>query len=121
MKHDATDVAFPGWSDPEPSHRWTNARACDISFAVADRSAFRGTLTLAARPLGTQRLSLSLNGQPFYSGVLADGASQLEVGFPPGLLVEGNNRLTFELPDAHAPGGGDARLLGLALESFVLR
>ena len=80
-----------------------------------------GTLTLAARPLGTQRLSLSLNGQPIHSGVLADGATGLEVTFPPALLVDGPNRLTFQLPDARVPGGGDTRVLGLALESLQLR
>jgi len=121
--HTSDKVLFVGWSDAELTHRWSSGKSSRIVFFLDDQKkrGFRGTLFINAGSFGKQRMNICLNDHRFYSGELNTLNASLQVPFDPSFLIEGENNLRFDLPDAQKPGTDDPRVLALALKSFSLQ
>jgi hypothetical protein len=96
--------------------RWSAAQA-EVTFSVPEPIALSCCLT--ATTFQAQRIEIRLNGQ--IVGRLHSGggpAVPLNIELPASLLQK-NNVLTFDLPDARSPlsvgQGDDARVLGMGL------
>lgn len=114
--------AFPGWHAAEAEHRWTNGGRARILFGIRADTVYKGRITLDYGSLGQQRVVLFLNGHLLGRYQLDSWKGQVDILFDAGQLSrDGVNALTFELPDAHAPGGGDTRVLAVALRKLTLQ
>jgi hypothetical protein len=119
------DQHFPkGWSIAEATHRWSQGLESEISFKLRDgRRPARKVYTLAisAASNGKQHVTVLINGKEI--GTL-DFAGQLEtktVHFDSAILLKrGLNKITMKVPDAHTPGNGDPRVLGIRLAALVI-
>ncbi|MGH8601334.1 MAG: beta galactosidase jelly roll domain-containing protein [Gammaproteobacteria bacterium] len=113
--------ALPGWHAFEAEHRWTDGKQAKVLFRVQPNATYKGRLTLDFGSLGAQRVSLLLNGQPLGDYQLNSWRGRIDFTFDPGQLNrEGTNTLEFKLPDAHAPGNGDPRVLAIAMRNLGL-
>jgi hypothetical protein len=103
---DADKYFWYGWNEGPPDSRWTENRSA-LVFALGTELAtvMRINLTpyLVAGKLKAQRVSVTLNGQPLATFVLAaPEASTQTIPLPPEIMRE-KNILSFELPDAESP------------------
>lgn len=120
VTYKSPSLSFGKWSYPETSFRWTEGKECSVGFVLDEPVEDLSRLIVKGAPLGAQRLALKLNGKNIYSGKIDGGPQTLEIDLPRQVLARGDNQLIFQLPDARAPGNGDPRLLGFALESLGL-
>ncbi|MFN2370545.1 MAG: hypothetical protein ABR506_05240, partial [Candidatus Krumholzibacteriia bacterium] len=120
---DAGVWAWSGWHGPESapdgSFRWSLGDSSGLAFAAAEALAGLPDpqLELSLGALGRQRVGVALNGRAL-GQVTVEGfmARPVRLPLPAGLLQAGpGNSLTFGVPGAASPGGGDARRLGVRL------
>jgi hypothetical protein len=114
-------VGYDGWHDREPGYRWSAGRSSKIVFLLRTdnkRLGIRG-FSLRVAPLGDQRISVFLNGEPVYSGILTE-QGQVDITFPASFLVDGENIIRIDCPNAHSTAM-DKRSRGIALSSFSFR
>jgi len=120
LSHMAPQFFFHNWQVPEQGFRWSKGRSASLVFH-APAAEFTGQLHLSVQPLGRQKVELSLNDIPIFSGTIEGSTQAIMIDFDPALLrAEGTNTLEFRLPDARAPDGPDTRILALALHSLTL-
>ncbi len=106
-----------GWSGPDKRFRWTSAPEASLHFSMDPVGAAVVELTMSS--FEPQRILVEINGTRVGS-FQGDGTSlrHYQVAVPASLM-RAHNRLTFRLPDAHAPRsvgmGGDVRLLGASV------
>jgi hypothetical protein len=118
---DADKFLWNGWSEPEPTHRWSEEREATVIFAEAPV-----TDTLLRMSVGgyvghggiaEQRLTLRLSGHIVAAYVLKEEAAREVAVMLPKNLLRQKNVLVFELPDASAPSSidhsTDGRQLGI--------
>jgi hypothetical protein len=120
LANDSPLLLFSGWSNSEKTHRWSLGKSSSINFNLNARDLQANKLTLAGNSFGEQRLVLILNGKKIYSGSLSGAPQELVIDIPVNGFKDGTNTLSFETPDARAPGAGDTRVLGFSLKSFKL-
>ena len=116
----AAEWVGAGFSGAEPGHRWTEARAAELRFPVPAPGPV--WLKLHGSSFGKQRVRLSVNEHPLAAFVW-NGSEPAEFSCRvPQEILQPDNRLTLELPDAKSPRSmginDDPRLLALALKSL---
>lgn len=115
------DAALWGWHAAEAEHRWSAGGLAKIIFQVQLDVPYEGHLKLELGSLGSQRVSVLLNGQLLGNYQLDSWHQEIAFNFDPGQLNRNKaNILEFKLPDARAPGNGDDRVLALALRNLTL-
>jgi len=119
--HKSNSFIYLGWSDPEPRHRWSDAKSSRIIFKIVHFEKFEGVLRLNFGTLGKQKITILMNGSEIYSDVINASDRIIEIPFKKTLLSNGMNTIEFDLPDARQPGNGDPRTLALALKSLQIR
>jgi hypothetical protein len=115
-----------GWSSPETSHRWNDGKEAVVAFRLKkDRriSQRNGnySLILYAGSNGSQRVTVFIND--IHVGDLSfDGTYEKKrLSFDARILRDkGMNTITLKIPNAHTPGNGDTRTLGLSIVSFAV-
>jgi len=110
-------IEWTGFSTAEPNFRWTDGRQASASLFLAEPDKVF-MLSLRAFALGDQNVTIKVNGEAIFSGMV--GPISRLFKFKINSMKPGYNVIGFSLPDAHAPGNGDHRMLGLALESLRL-
>jgi hypothetical protein len=122
FSHSSDGVVWMGWSDPEPTHRWSLGTSSTIMF-LADNSnkIFEGTINLHAGSLGKQHVFIFLNGKEIYSNELNAWDENIAIEFPSSWIETGKNTIEFQLPDARQPENGDTRVLALALKEIQIK
>lgn len=114
-------VGYDGWHAAEGGYRWSAGRSSKIVFLLhpgLDRQGMR-TLSLKITPLDRQQTDVFINGKLVHSGVVST-SSQVNIVFPASLLLEGENVIRIDCPNAHGTET-DRRKRGIALDSFSLR
>lgn len=109
-----------GWSYPEITHRWSNAKYAEIIFKIVDTSQFEGKINISIFPHEKQSIVIFLNEHIIYSSLHLQ-QSTLEINFDKKILKNGINRLSFQIPDAKKPASPDPRLLGIAFTNISLK
>ena len=125
----ATDpYLFYGWSTREAVSRWTDRGRAVMAFGLerGEGRTLRIKLTpfLVPGKLEAQNVTLKLNGQVIGTLIFQRAeAKEYSVSLP-GAVLQKENILTFDLPDAASPKnlgvGEDMRLLGISVEWFEL-
>jgi glycosyltransferase involved in cell wall biosynthesis len=113
--HRSNSVEWKGFGEPEQGFTWSSGTKAEIVFrwGVATDG---GQLSVSCFSLGEQRVTVSLNGVEFLRETLDGNDTHLIGNLPP--LLQGENVLTFDLPDARQPDEKDQRFLALALRDF---
>lgn len=125
---DADKYLWYGWSGREPQNRWTDRNRAAIVFSLEEIK--DSTLLIKLNPflapgkLERQRVEIKLNNQTITTLNLKDTeAKEYSIALPSSLLQR-DNVLTFNLPDAASPQdlniSEDARLLGISVEWFEI-
>lgn len=95
-----------GFNEGAPDARWTEKKAA-VVFALGEAkpSMMKLSLTpyLVPGKLTTQRVSVSLNGQPLQAFELTDSTTAVQTITLPHESLRDENVLILELPDAEAP------------------
>jgi glycosyltransferase involved in cell wall biosynthesis len=112
----SSEVVWSGFSNPEKEWRWTCDDRAEIQFCIA-AELDGADLGLVFDIFGTQAFSILLNGNEIYRE--KHSANKMRLDFS-GVLRSGPNTLVFNLPEAHAPGEHDNRLLGVAIRSILI-
>jgi glycosyltransferase involved in cell wall biosynthesis len=110
---DCPSIEWSGFSTAEPTFRWTDGRKASASLFLAEPDSMH-TLSISTFALGDQNVTVSVNGERVFNGIVGPSSRRLDLTID--LLRPGYNVISFDLPDARAPGHGDNRLLALALE-----
>lgn len=116
---DSSQLSFVGWSQVEPTHRWSVGSSSSVSFNISSENQEARRLILKGWSFGAQRIAIFLNGQKIHDAILTGAPESVAINLPADLLEIGDNTLQFELPDARVPDNGDPRTLGFALESIA--
>ncbi len=106
-------IDWKGFSTAEPAFRWTDGHKASVTLFLTESSNVL-MLSIRAFAFGEQPVTISVNDEPIFKGIL-DRTSRLWQFRVEG-MAPGYNVISFDLPNASAPGNGDYRLLGLALE-----
>jgi len=117
-------VSFPDWSIAETSHRWSRDKHATILFSLTPDKQYEGKLLIKGPVLGTQRVTVWLNGTEISKVRLSETSNccNWSVQFSPDLLrADGLNAFEFDLPDAHKPGNGDQRMLAIGIQTVQIR
>ena len=117
---DSQQTSFVSFSHPEANFRWTEGQTAQLSHVFTKQNLL-GEARLQAAFLGSQNLTIELNGQQIYQDHFDGGERDIRFTFPPSLLNAGLNTFTFHLPDAHKPSSADPRILGMAFRKLSLR
>jgi glycosyltransferase involved in cell wall biosynthesis len=119
VDHEANSrlIEWTGFGSAEQAFRWTAGYQASASLFLA---AFDSALMLSIRTFafGDQNVTIRVNDDPIFSGIV--GASSRLLKFRVETMKPGYNVISFDLPDARAPGNGDNRMLGVALQSIRL-
>ncbi len=114
-------LVFIGWSDPERTYRWSSSTTPKIIFKTNTiEQTFAGNITFHVDSFGNQNVTMLLNGQQIFSGILNGQDEKILIANLPSTIQNGLNILEFQLPDARRPGGGDRRRLAVALKSIQI-
>ncbi len=117
---DASSVVFAGWSHPEAEHRWSRGHLAEIHFRLPPGERPR-RLSIDARTMGQQSLTLELNGATLFEAARGPAAFPLVVDVPASAWTGGDVQvLRLRLPDARPPGRADPRKLAVALRWLAL-
>lgn len=119
MDHRCISIDWRGFSGIEQEFRWTDGRRSAMVFECPQGTPSYGFLVLKLDTLDQQRITVNFNGK-MVSQVVRSG-SHIQFEIPVDNLESGLNILELELPDARAPGNGDARELGVAVREFEVR
>jgi len=121
-------LLLEGWGDTEPGFRWTCEPHARLAFAVETPRALELSLVgdmFSPNSRLEQRLIVSLNGVPIGQQTLHDPMQHTLVFQIPAEIVQKDNTLRLELPDAKSPLemgiSKDWRKLGFALRRFEVR
>ena len=109
---------FIGWSQEEPTHRWTECESCSIEFNIPENDEALKKIILKGLGNGPQRVNCILNGSSIHKTTLSSVPEEIEIIIPSGAFKTGLNKLELDLPDAKVPENGDLRKLGFALQEF---
>lgn len=120
IAYDSTQAAFVGFYELEAGFRWSKGHDASLSF-IRGEQALSGEINLKADFLGSQRLTVLLNGQKVYQGHLSGEGQEIRFSFSMSLLSDNLNTLTFHLPDARKPSNGDPRILAMAFRRLSLK
>ena len=121
---EANRFLFYGWSDREPTSRWTDRGRAIVAFKLdqvtATKLRFSAGPFLAPGKLNAQHVTIKLNDRELATLVLNEAAFQeYTIPLPAGAL-QNENVLSFEIPDADSPrnagAGEDYRLLGINVQ-----
>jgi hypothetical protein len=120
-KRGADKYLWYGWSDAEPAYRWSNRGKAAIIFALGKVEECRLRIKLspfiAPGKIEEQRVAIMLNGQRLATLTLQKAELETYEIVLPARLLQAQNVLEFELPDADTPKAlhlsEDARLLGV--------
>lgn len=115
-------LAFVGWHEPWPLHRWSRGPASEIYFGVTEEDSYKGELRLTGQFQGRQVVRVSINDLEVDRFEAAGTAStSYEVHFDPGLLSNSRlNLVTLEFSDASQPSRGQHFHMAMALEALTL-
>jgi hypothetical protein len=121
IHYDDARVGYDGWHDRETGHRWSAGHTSKILFLLQleEKKSGMRRLALQVDPLGTQRIAVSINGTLVYSGLLTE-KGQVDIVFPTSLLIDDENTLRLDCPDARKTDT-DVRKKGVAIAWFTLR
>ena len=119
----AAPYLWYGWSDAGGPYRWTEGREATVVFALEEIAAaqlrMKFTPWLVPEKLSQQRVKISLNGRPLDTLTLKESGTQEYSRALPKEILQANNILLFELPDAASPKAlginDDARTLALGV------
>ena len=120
IPYNSAEAAFVGFSHLEAGFRWSEGQNASLSFVLGEQS-LSGEANLLAGFLGSQALTIKLNGQQIYQGHFDGGEREMRFSFAPELLHAGLNTFTFHLPDARKPASEDPRILAMAFHSLSLK
>lgn len=120
QKHESRFINWGhGWSHAEIDHRWTIGYEATLGFSVAlSNDNNKRNIRLRFHTLGKQKISIFINDIFLYQDVV--DSSDHEVFLNNIIFFKKENCLTFKLPDAKTPGGGDNRILAIAFREFEL-
>lgn len=110
-----------GWSHPEIDFRWSEGYESAIYFTLSFSDAcLCNCIALELHTLNNQHVLICLNDHVIYDDAInfENGSSELKIYSHN--FNEGKNKLIFKLPDAKRSGGGDPRILSIALHSLIL-
>lgn len=120
LRNQTLPVKFTGWSEEEQTHRWSEGESCSLEFKILDDKEDLSMIILQGFSFGPQRFILNLNGMSIRKIVLEGVPQVLKFKIPRGVFKTGQNKLSLTLPDAKAPGNGDPRKLGFALQELKI-
>lgn len=119
--HLSTYLDFTGWSDPEQDFRWSLGKHVALAFMLgSDVESVKRKIIVHFTPLDSQHVIINLNGKKIYDGVLEKPLEEISINIPEDGFIAGKNRLDFDLPDAHAPGTVDTRVLAIAFRDMLI-
>jgi hypothetical protein len=118
-----------GWSDPEPSGRWSDGHKAEMIFGLEEVKTLDLDMKmhpfLVAGQWTAQGLTISLNGQTLCTWSLTGADPAVYSIQLPGQFLKKNNVLVFCLPQAASPASLnsnlDSRLLGIHVEWMEFR
>ncbi|MGB8354523.1 MAG: nucleotidyltransferase family protein [Chthoniobacteraceae bacterium] len=125
----ANEFLLSGWSDPEPSGRWSDGHKAGMIFGLEEVETLDLDIKmhpfLVAGQWSSQGLIISLNGQLLcIRNLTRFDPAVYTVKLPQQFLLK-NNVLVFELPQAASPAalnaGLDSRALGIHVEWMEFR
>lgn len=120
IPYDSPLAAFDNFHGLEAGFRWSAGQNAALTLAL-DPGNLRGEARLQAGFLGSQHLTITLNGRQVYQGLLHGGERDIRFEFSPAWLRPGLNTFAFHLPDARTPASEDPRILAMALRKLSLR
>lgn len=116
--HLTNDIIFnDGWSDSEPTHRWTDGKKSSLLFKIDENITCSPYLKITGFTLGRQFIDILVNGDTVY-GNWIEGRVSIERSFSVETIKNGLIRVEFIMPEARTPENGDPRVLALALQSI---
>ncbi|MGN6549630.1 MAG: hypothetical protein ACTHJ3_07045, partial [Pararhizobium sp.] len=110
------DWDFSGWSQPEPTHRWSDGSESSLGFSLPAAAADNLCLVLKGATLGKQTITASIAGKAVVRKQL-EGAGSISVPLGQGA---GPRRVSLAFSNPHVPGNGDPRELAFALQSLIV-
>ena len=114
-------LAFAGWSEADRAWRWSDSKEATLVFLLYGLDGeSQHLLEVEAGAQGQQSVAVRFNGEA--AGVMRFSGFEAQrqlLGIAPTHLLEGQNRVRFDIPGA-APVEGDSRELGLALRTIAL-
>jgi hypothetical protein len=113
-------IAFEGWSDAEPTIRWTEGNSAYIHFKLPAKKVKNIFAKLKLHSLGPQTVKFYLN-EKMIKKVDINYPKEKELALRiPITLVNKNdlNTLKLEMPNARTPDSADPRALAIALHSM---
>jgi hypothetical protein len=127
----AADYLWYGWSVREAGSRWSNADRAAVIFSIDDltrasslKLRIFGAPFIAPGKLDSQRILITLNGQKLAEWTSSSSEPAERIIEIPARLLQQNNTVIFQLPDAASPRrlgvSNDDRLLGLSVQWIEL-
>ena len=116
VDHRSSLIEWRGFSGIESKIRWTEGHRSEINFDCPDGVDPDATLELIFNVHGEQRIIARFNDVPIFEGVRRGDDVKLTLAVAN--LRSNSNKLILELPDAHAPGEHDRRVLGIAFRTL---
>lgn len=116
--HAAAEIFFQrGWSDAEPTHRWSDGEKSVLLFGVSKAVSCSPVLTIKGFTLGKQFVEVLVDGVTVL-GAEIEGPFSRSFSLPLSVVDDGRVRIEFLLPTARVPGNGDPRILALGFQSI---
>ena len=106
-----------GWSNPEPTHRWSDGKKSTLYFRINEDSICSLYSEIKGFTLGNQFVEVLVNSDTVFSDRV-NGYFSKVIPIPTALIKNGLIKLEFLLPEARVPENGDPRVLALALQSI---
>ncbi len=129
-KGKASNYLLAGWSDPEPSHRWTDSRLAGLHFQIA--TLFKGDLVLRLKGYGysvegkidNQKVNVLINGHQVAQWMVKNDM-WYEATIPNSIVPDGQINMVFEISNPAAPAdfgqSDDKRMLGMAVRELEIK
>jgi hypothetical protein len=123
---DFRDIQYflKGWSIPESTHRWSEGKEAIVAFRLKKGSCSAQktySLIMSAGSLGNQRVTILINKKEIGDLIFSDTSETKKIHFYSNILHEkGLNTITMKIPNAHAPGSDDKRILGIRFNNLII-
>ncbi len=126
IRFDNKNIILRGWAESNKVASWSIFKKVTIDFTLDTDTPLKGILRLKIGTLDRQEIGLYINGHPLEKRVINSWLvaplnrwdANLTYRFDPNILnPKGNNRLTFNLPNAHKVKR-DRGDFGIALKSL---